>query len=276
MTMSLVTGSAGVGKSTLLRELVLRGGSTIDVALHARHATANEVAGRIAHAMSLGFVREDEEIRAESARDLLARRLGEIPGRARPRPLIVVDSLDEAREHSRAAARFLRTASIGADLLVALRTGHEDLVGLLHPGLVIDLDSDTYFDPVDMLRFVERVLAGEAPGLDSADRKKAVRQVSRAAGRNFLIGGLLALARANAVPDEWDSRPLPENVADAMRLFVDRLAQPGRAWELLLLPALAEGGGWPVDLWAPGSRVYPGDGRQVPKSKAFVHRLRNI
>jgi WD40 repeat protein len=260
VTLVLVTGSAGVGKSTLLREMVLRVSSGVDVAIHARNCTANDIAARVADAMSVGFTAADDESRAAAGRELLARRVAELPGRVRARPLIVVDSLDEARQHARAVARFLRVLSAdgGADVVVAVRTGHGDLTRLLRPASTVDLDSDAFFDPADVRDFIDRVIAGEAPGLSTAQRAAAVSAIVVAAGRNFLIAGLLALARASTPHERWDPGTMPANVADAMRLFIDRLPDPERAWSMLLPPAMAEGEGWPVSLWAPAVSALSG------------------
>lgn len=251
MSLILITGTAGSGKSALLRQFVLQSGTYIDFAMHLRNITPSEFVRHLANAFSLSI--SAHGIEEPANQELLVRRVGELPGRLRKRPLIVVDSLDEAREHSRIIAKLLGILGTRAEVIVAMRTGYERrLSSTLRPSILINLDDDKYFNPADIEGFVLRLMQAEKNSLPHNVRDSAVQSICKAAGRNFLIAGLLTLARIQAFysGESWDDSHLPENVAGAMSMFIERLPDPERAWDLLLPPALGLGEGWPVNLWA--------------------------
>ncbi|HEV7536714.1 MAG TPA: WD40 repeat domain-containing protein, partial [Acidimicrobiia bacterium] len=237
--------------------------------MHAAGLDVGEATGRIAAAVSR--IAEDPNLLIAQVRQ-------------RARPLVVVlDALDEAvtPAEARAIASKLLVAlardaaDVGVKVLVGTRPGPDAMFlrALGGRARVIDLDDPRYFEIADLAQYAARSLRLEfdlsaaSPYCDDAPATAVVAQaIAEAAFPSFLVAGLTARARAEdeAVIDTtlsgWQGKAaFPADVDMAMADYLDRLGDPGRAFDLLVPVAYARYPGLPRDtLWAPLAEAYAG------------------
>ncbi|MGW0559115.1 caspase family protein [Streptomyces sp. NPDC003016] len=291
----VVTGSAGVGKSSLLGRTVLLADpvhrqaltdvppavppprTRIDAAIHARHHVLEEIAAGIADAAGLDDAHPQYVLEA-------------LAGRTEPLTL-VIDALDEAgpaaggTEPLRIAGALLHPLSRipCVRLLVGTRP---HVVGALGPELtVLDLDDSRWIGLHDIEHYARKLLlAPDGPGSTGPYREEETaaiaREVAHRAGRNFLVARLTARALAHgaqltgagagagAGADDWRRRlpPLAGSSARpagpvfrwALHEQLGEREQRGRA--LLGALALAEGPGLPAGaVWRAMASALTGD-----------------
>ncbi|MGN9808317.1 caspase family protein [Micromonospora sp. BQ11] len=263
----LVTGSPGVGKSSLLGRLVSIAdadirqtlpdepsgiGAEIDAAVHARRRTLDDLVSRIAEAAGLV---------ATSAEELLAG-LAE-----RQEPLrIVVDALDEAgtgadeREPLHIARVLLRRLAQIPCVRLIVGARWQVRAALGPQFTVIDLDERRWLSLEDLQYYVTALLlAPHGPGssseYDQATAPAVARVLARQTFPNFLNARLTAreLAARAAVTDfaDLDELPTAQGGVEPSRTF--RWALSSRAsgdneWARTLLTpfAYAQGAGLPA------------------------------
>ena len=131
---------------------------------------------------------------------------------------------------------------------------------------LIDLDSDTYFDPDGLRQFAAALLAQDGmdhPGPPGhawtqyrarhgvCDRLAAV--IAERAGRNFLVAAMAAvpLSTARTITDpaakRFDPAGIPSGVGEALSKYLDRLPEDRRERDRQLLTALAYARGAGLD-----------------------------
>jgi WD40 repeat protein len=273
----VVTGRPGSGKSAVLARLVTLAdpayrqrvpdldpddptvppAGCIQVAVHARHKTVDDVVAAITRATGL----------AADTPDLLIDALLE---RAEP-CTIVVDALDEAVEPTALAGRLLRplaadAASVGVRVLVGTRPGRDDdLLKSMGAGAVqVDLDQLPYLERVDLVKYVHRrLLLADQPTASTPYRGNeelaglVAEGVATRAYPSFLVAQLVSrtLVEQDTTVDstarDWQAR-FPASVADAMQAYLERFGADERKVRDLLRPlAYAEGTGFHRDqLWS--------------------------
>ena len=181
--------------------------------------------------------------------------------------VVVVDALDEAVSESEAraiAVRLLRPlaeafAPAGSKVLVATRRGHNDsLLRALGPAVRTDLDEPEFFDPADLTAYAERLLLDGSYGQLPRAAHDVAEAIARRGRPSFLIVGLTARARAGRPPADLgaDEQEFPADVDDAMREYLQRLADPDRALALLRILANGRRSGLTLDLWEAAAAAY--------------------
>jgi hypothetical protein len=248
----------------------------VDLAVHARGHSVAQVARRIVAAAGLAVSPSEREPADEERVRELGRELGRaIADGSDEKPFsLVVDALDEARsegipsldEPRRVAAmlgalaeaagpRSLRCVvgtrprsprppgeGIGDDLLRALGVARDD------PKQAIDLGRDPYLDRAGVLRYVNRLLAGEGEELSppsgrlSRERRDRLAQaITEAAVENFLVALLTALAVREA-PER--AIVYPASIGEAFDVYLDNFGERRPQVEALSRAlAYAEGDG---------------------------------
>jgi WD40 repeat protein len=264
----ILTGDPGSGKSAVLGRLVMHveqsqgvriaspGGFElpelrIDAALLARGKTVTDLRGELSDLLDLPI--DADPITA-------------LTGRTEPY-ILLIDALDEAVNPRQAVDQFLiplyeagRNQPGGPRLLVGARRHLLDALPTNRS--VLDLDDPTYLDAADVTSYVTKLLTGAGdPDSTSPYRRREdlARQVaaelSRIAGRSFLIAQLAARALANtpvAVTAEQvrAERQRWGDFAAAFDRDLERYGERAIAVRDLLRPlAWAEGAGLPRDLW---------------------------
>ena len=270
----VITGQPGAGKSAVLARTALsveagHGGSGL--AFHARAATISDFLTAMADLTGVDTAASTDE---------LATSLADLPGQSPIR--VVLDALDEAASDRdrRQITEALAELAVLSGLRVAVATrpltvGDPRAPGGLLSGLgvtacddrsLIDLDSDTYFDPDDLRQFAAALLAQEGmdhPGPPDAawtqyrarhkvrDRLAAV--IAERAGRNFLVAAMAAipLSAARQMIDPaargFDPGEIPSGVGEALSKYLDRLPDERRERGRGLLTALAYARGAGLD-----------------------------
>jgi WD40 repeat protein len=267
----VVTGDPGSGKSAVIGRLCLfsdrdwrrsvpRQGlpegtipppGSIDVAIHARNRTSDEVFRALCHAAG---------VEASTPAEFLRRRAG--------KPMVAaIDAIDEAVDPDRLVSAVLNPltdAGPQAGFRMLLGTRSYLLDRLSAAGHRIDLDDPRYADPASLRVYAAKRLraAAGSPYTDDVDpaRVQAVAgAVATAAGRSFLVALITSrtLAAQPQVADPADQAwrdNLPSTAADAMQQDLEsRLGDDAvRACDLLRPLAYAGGNGLPwEDIWAP-------------------------
>jgi WD40 repeat protein len=287
----VITGRAGTGKSAIISrivtlsdpeyrqsmlELETRWGEAfppgcVDLAIHAKGKTFQEVLGRVAG--SLGVEAKEREVLAA---------LG-----SRHKPFrIVVDALDEAREPERLTENLLARLDFipKVKLLVGTRPEYAQRLG--RGAVLLSVDAPEYFENNDLADYVaSRLLRQGERGAETPyeGKEAAAREVAAAvaekAGANFLIARLVAEAllapetrffwsggtQGSRFDESWwlltpaealdraaiQARDFPATVAKAFEQFLARFGDDERRVRDLLTPlAWAEGVGLPWDnIW---------------------------
>ena len=263
-----ITGQPGAGKSSTLARTVLAleaEGIGPGLAFHARDATDTDLLDAVADLAGLDH---------GMSRDALVDALREAhPSRAWR---IAVDAVDEAAT-AQARLRIVETLSELAELpqtRVAVATRaltvserERYLPGSLLYGLgvtgaeslnMVDLDTDRYFEPVDLTEFAAAMLAQdgiEHPGPEGRAwahyqayptvRRRLALVIAHRADRNYLVAAMSAhrLSRAMEPRDpadpEFDEREVEAGVGDALSKYLDGLPDTERKCIRALLVALA-------------------------------------
>ncbi len=261
-----VTGGPGSGKSAVLARVVTLADPVyrqrvpdlepahrtvppvgcVQVAVHARHKTVDDVVRAIARATELEADAPDALIDALLARAELR--------------TIVVDALDEAVEPTAIAGKLLRPLAADARVrvLAGTRPGLEDeLLNALGSNVVrLDLDNPPYLEQADLVEYVcRRLLLIDQPTAPTPYRgqvqlaEQVAVAVATRAYPTFLIAQLVSrtLVEQDSVVDvgvpEWQVH-FPASVADAMQSYLERFGADERKVRDLLRPlAFAEGEG---------------------------------
>ena len=275
----VVTGSPGVGKSAVLGRVVTTADAqfrrrmpadgqvcatvgSVACAVHVKGKTALEVAEEVARAAALRLPNRVEDL-AESLYQWLAAR----PGRACN---LVLDALDEATTPADARTIIAsvvlpiaqRCAEVGAQVLVATRRFDHggSLLDAFGGGItLVDLDTPEYFEPDDLAAYALATLqlrGDERPGnpyADPAVARPVAARIAAVAQSNFLVAGLASRAHGlhDTVAVDPDRVAFPEDVPQALRTYLQRLASTGPAWTLAAFTALAhaQAPGLSVPLW---------------------------
>jgi hypothetical protein len=282
----VVTGSPGVGKSAVLGRVVttadpgiaavLPDGDTavrarvgsVACAVHAKGKSALDVATEIAKAASVALPGRVEDL----APALRARWEG-----AGGRFNLVVDALDEAVSPEQArilVGQVLRPlaetlSDVGVQVVVGSRRrdGGGDLLAAFAGGAtVIDLDDGEYFAEEDLVAYVRATLqltGDERPDNPYADPTVAgpvAARIAHLAGRNFLVGGLIARAHGlhDRVPVAPEAVRFAPTVADALDVYLSRLPAVSGVPAALALAVLAyaDTPGLPIALWRVGLEAF--------------------
>lgn len=252
--MRIVTGRPGAGKSAILsrlvaasRENVGKNAGPIDIAIHAKGKSVDDVSSRIASVL-----------RVEPKADAILTSL-----RQTPRPLrIVIDALDESAQPDALARDLLRP--LGSIDSVRLLVGtRADQIPALGGGHVLDIDTTEYASPDDLAGYVQaRLLSTGEPRKRTPYSKKTqlarktAEIVAKYAHPNFLVARLAAenLLSLDTPPTVSLVRKiaLPNNVISAFGEYLSRFGEKETLVRDLLLPlAYAEGQGLPWDnIWA--------------------------
>ena len=270
----VITGQPGAGKSAVLARAALSLEAEHDapgLAFHARAATIGGFLTALADLTGMDPPASTGE---------LVTRLADLPGQ--PPTLVVLDALDEAasdldREQMTEA---LAELAVMPGLRVAVATrpltiGNPYARGGMLADLgvtscddhnLVDLDSDTYFDPDSLRQFAAVLLARHGmdhPGPDRAwmqyrarpalrDRLAAV--IAERAGRNFLVAAMAAdpLSTEPNVIDPatggFDPADIPSGVGEALSKYLGGLLPEERRERVrALLTALAYARGAGLD-----------------------------
>jgi hypothetical protein len=243
--LKVVTGPPGTGKSALLARLAtcsdrryrssipdidtndptIPPEGCIDITFFARQQTA---AALVSHAIDLFDL--------DTTPDQLPSKMAELS----PRPTLLIDAVDEAVDVKEFCRLLKELASAGCRILVGCRP---HLAEVLRDPDPIRLDSARYLELKDVQAYALQLL--EDAGYPQADELAA--GLARAAGGNFLVAQLSAMAAAGGAPV---GPPFPPTVRDAFGVFLDSLPDPSRARDLLLPAAYAFGNGLPPgELW---------------------------
>lgn len=244
----LLAGAAGAGKSATLRSLCARpevgfGAAdgreppeAIDLFFMGTALSPHEMFLRLLEAIP-----PDPDLHPGETQ--LAQELIRAPLGAR----IVIDDAEEGEERARDLARLCRPFRRVRILAASSRPP----AGPPDPDLRrIDLDAEPWFDPRDLLGFVEGLLlAGGERGRSFSAREAAdaAEAIVAASGRNFLAAELharLALRTGRAPAPALPSDPV---AAAARGTFAAFAPDPARILRRLLPLALAEGAGLPAD-----------------------------
>nr|WP_240757565.1 hypothetical protein [Nakamurella flava] len=271
-----MTGQPGAGKSSVVaraaRDLETSGVGG-GLFFHARGSTSDELLTAVQTLAGDPSITDTEGWLSHLRRQIAG---------GTPPMLVVVDALDEAISRSEITriSQLLTTvaAQPASRVVVATRRGRGDQL-LRHIGIrnnddanLVDLDSDTYFDPADLQRVATRHLtqaaANEYPGWAEgawmryradrilADRLAAV--VARRADRNFLVAAFAAhsLSLMREVWDpadpDFDDNRIPSSVAEAFSKYFDTISderQRFRTGRMLTALAFARGPGLDDDTW---------------------------
>lgn len=272
----VVTGDPGSGKSAVLGRVVMTAYAptrrplppddaglrvplgSVACEIYAKDKTAHDVATEIGHELGAAAATTPEDLPS-----LLQRQLEGLHRRF----VIVLDALDEAADPRDLIAQVLRPLvdadpSLGVQLLVGTR--RRDDRGML-PAAVsshrveIDLDSDEYFDPSDVVNYALTCLqrpAAENPHQPYRQAHLAhalARRIAHDAGTNFLVAGLVA-----AEHGLYDKEPVVPSalrrgttLPEVLSGFLDRHGPvdgvPAR--DLLLPLAYTDAPGLTLDLW---------------------------
>jgi WD40 repeat protein len=300
----VIYGQPGAGKSAVisragLATARLKQGNHCwhGLLFHARLATASEFQRCVADLTGAGD--------HESASALL----GEIDtiGRANSeyRWVVIVDALDEAfsRSDRMGIAGLLTELARRPWMRVVVATRSLAAAGPYSPqsllrqfGVrdgnarnIIDLDSDTYYDPEDLTRFVQALLSQtdqSYPGppfgawsdyrADPGLTLRLATAVAFSARRNFLVAALTAarLSEQDQVCDPalagFNPAFLPTSLGSALDLYLEARSDPHRFRGILTALAYAEGAGMDDATWRLSSRALG-----YPVSQAELDDLRS-
>ena len=256
----VVTGRPGSGKSAILSRLVTgslpgHGGVPIELAIHAKGKTLEDVVRRVAGAV-------DAEATTSAVLDRLKRSA---------RPIrVVVDALDEASQPVEIAGQLLQplNAMESVKLVVGTRGGYLAALGSAE---VIDIDRPEHARKEDIAQYVRARLmrANEPPQPTPYAGKEALAarvadMVAEGAYPNFLVARLVVedlLSRPKPVnPRAPGAMDFPTKVSAAFDAYLARFGEKEAAVRNLLLPlAYAEGQGLPWDnIWAPMASALSG------------------
>ena len=270
----VITGQPGAGKSAVLARAALAletEQADPGLAFHARGATVSHFLTAVADLTGI-----DPPATADELVDALT-------GPPQERPIrVVVDALDEAASAAdrRQITRALNDLAIlpGMRVAVATRTlaaENRYLSGQLLAGLgvtgpgspsLVNLDSDTFFDPDDLRQFAAALLTQDGmdrPGppnrawkdyrANPMVRDRLAAMIAERAQRNFLIAALAAIplsAKPNLIdPDAEGFNPadIPSRVGEALAKHLEALSEPSQKLERILLTALAYARGAGLD-----------------------------
>jgi V8-like Glu-specific endopeptidase len=270
----VVTGQPGAGKSAVLARAALSveaGHGGPGLAFHARAATIGDFLTALADLTGIDTPASADELVAS---------LAELPGQ--PPVPVVLDALDEAASDldRRQITEALAELAVLPGLRVAVATRTMAVGSLFAPGgllpalgvasrdehSLIDLDSDTYFDPDGLRHFAAALLAQDGmdnPGPPGAawtqyrarhpvrDRLAAV--IADRASRNFLVAAMAAvpLSTARTMSDPaargFDPASIPSGIGEALSKYLDRVPDQRRERDRGLLTALAYARGTGLD-----------------------------
>ena len=270
----VVTGQPGAGKSAVLARAALRleaehGGPGL--AFHARAATIGDFLTALADLTGVDTPASIGE---------LVTSLADLPGQ--PATPVVLDALDEAasqldrRQITEALAEL--AALPGLRVAVATRplaAGNPYAPGGLLPMLgvtsrddrsLVDLDSDTYFDPDGLRQFAAALLAQDGMDLPGppgaawtqyrarpAVRNRLATIIADRARRNFLVAAMAAVPLSTApnmidpAARGFDPADIPSGVGEALSKYLDQLPEHRRERDRELLTALAYARGAGLD-----------------------------
>ncbi|MFD0423796.1 caspase family protein [Streptomyces parvus] len=285
----VVTGRAGVGKSSLLGRVVLLAdpghraelpdlppgtvlpGTRVDAAIHARDKTLEDIVAGIADAAGLDTRTPEELLDALETRQAML--------------TLVIDSLDEAgpagtdTEAGRIVGALLQPLSRmpRVRLLVGARPRATGDLG--QDWTVLDLDDPRWIGPYDVEQYARKLLlAPDGPGsqgyADEGIAATTAAAIAERSGGHFLFVRLAAraLARGETPPgpggdDRWHRLPPVDtsSASPAGRAFRWALHEQlgekeGRGRSLLTALALAEGPGLPAGpVWCAIASELTGD-----------------
>ena len=266
MRARVITGRPGSGKSAILarivtvvrsrkppgsyhvrRQRLLEGFPTgiIDLAIHAKGKTFQEIADRLASHLETG---------ASEVLTTLASRVHPFH--------LVVDALDEATEPAR-IARDLLTPLLSlpkVKLLVGTRPEYANKLGT--GAVQLQIDQPEYMEEADLAKYVTARLLGrtqqaaKTPYEDNPELARGVAEaVAKRAYPNFLIARLVAedlVARPPISRDEIAQSDFPNSVGAALEQYMARFGTEQERVRDLLVPLAWAGG-----LGLPWANVWP-------------------
>lgn len=258
----IVTGGPGSGKSAVLarlvmlsqrqdvseeKELIIVPSGLVDLAIHVRGKSLNEVITQIAQSTSIQANSSEDLIYALAKKDC--------------KLVIVVDALDEALETDRIA----RLIGQIADNLPKVRMIAGCRSSVLkdipqHTRIVIDLDDPFYFNAIDMAQYIRRRLLEEPESPYNRKNELAetvAEAVAQRADKSFLVAQIISrtLTRSGEALDpnlEGWYELIPVDIESAFRADLARFGDHQERIRDLLEPlAYSEGRGIPWEnLWA--------------------------
>jgi WD40 repeat protein len=282
----VVTGAPGAGKSAVLARVVttadrefrasmppddagvMAAVGSVSCAVHASGKTALEVAAEIAAAAAVDAPEKLEDLVLAVSKTSTEK----APGRF----TVLIDAVDEAVSTAQARAIIdsvilpLAETCPGVRVIAGTRARDDegDLIGRFGRALdLVDLDAPEYFRKQDLVDYALACLqlrGGEGPYADEGAARPLAETIAGAAGRNFLVAGLVA--RDHGLHDGEAADPARlepvTSVRAALERYLERLPGIGvlPARRLLTALAFAEAPGLTAALWKAAVEAFPQGG----------------